>query len=412
MERVLVSRQPIYRADLSELGYELLFRNSDENVASFSDGDQATADVIVNTFTEIGLDELVGRHLAFINFDRNLILGNYCECLPRERVVVEIMETIQPDAALVRKLCDLRTMGYRIALDDFVCTDPNYPLLDVANFVKFDLMAADWASLESSVNAVRNYPVQVIAEKVETYEQFSQCREMGFDYFQGYFFCRPQLMEGRRLPVSRLVTIRLVAKLNNPDVEVSELELAISQDVSLTYKLLRFINSAIFSHQRTVTSIRHAITLLGQEHIRQWASLILFSAFEGKSRETVVTGAVRARMCEHLGKALGLPNPERLFLVGLFSVLESILGQPMQQIVASLPLSSEIVDALLDQRGKLGAVLRCVLEYERRNWERARSAINLDKEVLAEAYRKSVGWALSTLNGFSSNREVHVASEA
>src|SRR5213594_811717 len=134
MERVLVSRQPIYRADLSELGYELLFRNSDEDVASFSDGDEATADVIVNTFTEIGLDELVGRHLAFINFDRNLILGGYCECLPRERVVLKILETIQPDAPLVQKLYDLHSMGFRIALDDFVCTDPNYPLLDVASF--------------------------------------------------------------------------------------------------------------------------------------------------------------------------------------------------------------------------------------------------------------------------------------
>src|SRR2546422_5410963 len=410
MERVLVSRQPIYRSDLSELGYELLFRNSDEDVASFSDGDEATADVIVNTFTEIGLDELVGRHLAFINFDRNLILGGYCECLPRERVVLEILETIQPDAPFVQKLYDLHSMGYRIALDDFVCSDPNYPLLDVASFVKFDLLAADWASIESSVNAVRNYPVQLIAEKVETHEQFENCRALGFDYFQGYFFCRPQLMEGRRLPVSRLATIRLVAKLNNPDVDVSELELAISQDVSLSYKLLRFINSASFSLQRTVTSIRHAITLLGQEHIRQWAGLILFSAFEGKFRETVVTRAVRAHMCEHLGKALGMPNPERLFLVGLFSILESILGQPMQQILASLPLSSEIVDALLDQRGKLGAVLCCVLEYERRNWDRAQAAVNLNKEVIGEAYRKSVGWTLSTLNGISSNREVHVAS--
>src|SRR2546422_3908760 len=168
MERVLVSRQPIYRSDLSELGYELLFRNSDADVASFSDGDQATADVIVNTFMEIGLEEMVGRHLAFINFDRNLILGNYVECLPRERVVVEILETIKPDATFVKKLRDLRGMGYRIALDDFLCTEPYYALLDVASFVKFDLMATDWSSIESSVNFVRKYPVQLIAEKVET----------------------------------------------------------------------------------------------------------------------------------------------------------------------------------------------------------------------------------------------------
>jgi len=137
--------------------------------------------------------------------------------------------------------------------------------------------------------------------------------------------------------------------------------------------------------------------------------LILFSTFEEDSREIIVTGAVRARMCEHLGKVLELPNPNRLFLVGLFSVLDSILGQPMPQILASLPLSSEIVHALLDQRGKLGAVLRCVLEYERGNWDTARAAVNLDHKVIDEVYRKSVGWALSTLKGFSSNREAHVA---
>ncbi len=409
MERVLIGRQPIYRADLSELGYELLFRDSENDFASFSDSDQATAKVILNTFMEIGLDELVGHHLAFINFDRNLILGNYCECLPRERVILEILETIQPDAALVKKLHDLRAMGYRIALDDFVCCDPYNTLLVVADFVKFDVLAMEGASLETSVKAVRRYPVQLIAEKVENDQQFKRCNELGFDYFQGYFFGRPQLMEGRRVPVSRMATIRLITELNNPDVELNDLELAISQDVSLSYKLLRFINSANFCLQRTVTSMRHAITLLGQDHIRRWASLILFSTFEEKSREIIVTGAVRARMCEHLGKVLGLPNPDRLFLVGLFSVLESILSQPTALILASLPLDSEIVQALLDQGGKLGAVLRCVVEYERRNWDTARAALTVDQEIIDEAYRKSVGWALSTLKGFSSDPEVQVA---
>ncbi len=409
MERILVSRQPIYRADLSELGYELLFRNSDKDVALFSDGDQATAEVIVNTFVEIGLDEMVGRHLAFINFDRNMIFGNYWECLPRERVVLEILETINPDAALIKKLRDLRKLGYRIALDDFMCTDDD-TLVEVADFVKFDLITTGWPTLESAVKSVRKHPVQLIAEKVETREQFEKCRSLDFDYFQGYFFCRPQLMEGRRVPASRLATIRLITKLNNPDVELKDLEQAIGQDVSLSYKLLRFINSAIFCLDRTVNSLRHAITLLGHENIRRWASLILFCSFEEKSREIMVTGAVRGRMCEHLGKALGLPNPERLFLTGLLSVLEGVLDMPMQQIVSSLPLSPEIGDALLDHRGQFGAILRCVLEYERRNWSQAQAAVSVDAKIIGEAYRKSVGWALSTLNGFSTNTELQVAN--
>src|SRR4026209_1664054 len=149
MERFLVSRQPIFRIDMTELGYELLFRNSDEDRASFPDGDQATAEVIVNTFMEIGLDEMVGNHLAFINFDRDLIMGNYWKSLPRERVVLELLETIKPDRAMIKKLLEVRSAGYRIALDDFVCNGTN-ELLDVANFVKFDLVANDWSALERS----------------------------------------------------------------------------------------------------------------------------------------------------------------------------------------------------------------------------------------------------------------------
>src|SRR5262245_61894579 len=289
MERFLVSRQPIFRTDMAELGYELLFRNSEENRASFSDGDQATAEVIVNTFMEIGLDEMVGNHLAFINFDRDLIMGNYWKSLPPERVVLELLETIKPDPSLIKKLQEARSAGYRVALDDFVCTGTDV-LLELAHYVKFDLVANDWSLLERSIAIARNYPVKLIAEKVETREQFVSCKALGFDYFQGYFFCRPQFIEGRRLPVSRMASIHLITKLNNPEVDIKELEQAISQDVSLTYKLLRYINSAMYALRHPVNSIGHAITMIGQEKIRTWSSLILLSSFDDKSRSIVVTG--------------------------------------------------------------------------------------------------------------------------
>jgi EAL and modified HD-GYP domain-containing signal transduction protein len=401
MERILVSRQPIFRGNMTELGYELLFRDSDEDRASFSDGDQATARVLANTFLDIGLDEMVGNSLAFINFDRNLLLGNYCECLPRERVVLEVLETVKPEPGLLKRLKDLRGKGYRIALDDFLCTDASSPLLETATFIKFEIPKDDWPSLQRSVAVVKKYPIQLIAEKVETREQFQACQALGFDYFQGHFFCRPQLVEGQRMPVSRLATIRLITKLNDPEVGVKELEQTISQDVSLSYKLLRYINSAMYSFQRTVSSIGHAITLIGQNNIRIWASLILLSNFEDKSRAIIVTGAVRGRMCEHLAKALDMKNPEKFFLGGLLSVLDAVLDKPMEQILPSLPLEREIIDGLLYQKGNIGAVLRCVLEYERRNWSAANSSLGLDEKTIREAYRKAVGWSLSTLNTFS-----------
>jgi EAL and modified HD-GYP domain-containing signal transduction protein len=401
MERVLVSRQPIYREDMAELGYELLFRNSEKDQASFSDGDQATAEVIINTFMDIGLDAMVGPRMAFINFDRNLILGNYCDCLPRDRVVLELLERGTPDTPLIRKLQALRTAGYTIALDDFSVKESSKPLLEVATFVKVDIAANDWAAVEHSLAVARKHSAQLIAKKVETREQFNTCKVLGFNYFQGYFFCRPQLVEGRRLPVNRLATVRLITKLNNPSVSLKELEQAIGQDVSLTYKLLRYINSAAQSLSKPVSSIGHAIMLVGQQQIRTWASLILFSKFDDKPRDVVVTGAIRAKMCEYLSPAVGLANPDRSFLVGLLSVLDAVVNQPLEQIVPSLPLDDEIAEALLGCKGKLGGVLRCVLEYEKRNWREAQAAVNLSDDVIRDAYRKSVGWSLSTLNGFS-----------
>ena len=192
MERALVSRQPIYRADATVLGYELLYRDGDNDRALFSDGARATAHVLVNTLIEIGLDEVVGRHLAFINFERTLLLSKYCETLPPERVVIEILETVEPDTVLLRRLDQLRSKGYRIALDDFVCTQPYSPFLEFANFVKFDLSTTDWPTIEITAENLRKYPLELIAEKVETLEQFDRCKAMGFPNFQGYFFCCPQ----------------------------------------------------------------------------------------------------------------------------------------------------------------------------------------------------------------------------
>jgi EAL and modified HD-GYP domain-containing signal transduction protein len=408
MERILVSRQPIFGSDMSKLGYELLFRNSDEDRASFSDGDQATAEVIVNTFMEIGLDEMVGRHLAFINFDRNLILGSYCECLPRDRVVLEILKSVELDAAILQKLRLLRANGYRIALENPATMELPAPLLEVASFVKFDLTSSNPAALGRFMNSVRKYGVQLVAEKVETREQFLHCQTLGFDYFQGYFFCRPELIQGKRPPVSRLATIRLITKLNNPEFNVKDLEQAISQDVSLSYKLLRYMNSAMYCLQKPVTSIGHAIMLIGQERMRLWASLILFSKFEDRSHDIIVTGAVRGRMCEYLARTLRIAQPERLFLVGLFSVLDAILDSTMEQALSSLPLERPIIDALLRQQGELGPVLRCVLAYEKRDWKEAAASVALDQETIRTAYRNAVAWSLTTLNGFYELHQVKI----
>jgi len=401
MDRVLVSRQPIYRADNSVLGYELLFRDSDTDRANFADGARATAQVLVNTLMEIGMDELVGRHRAFINFERTLLLGDYCESLPPERVVLEILESVEPDKELLKRLERLRAKGYRIALDDFLCVEPYSPFLEFANYVKVDLATSQWPSIENAVAAMAKYQLELIAEKVETREQLQECQKLGFQHFQGYFFCRPQNVSGRPLPVNRLAAIRLLTQLNKPDIRMQELEVAISQNVALSYKLLRYINSAMCGLGREVESIRHATVLVGLEKMRIWASLIVFSGFDETPRDVLVTGTVRARMCEQLAMALHLPHPERFFLVGLFSVLDAILDRPLEQILASLSLSADISDALLHQKNEMGNMLRCVQAYEQRDWAAATAGLDVDEEALRDTYVDALAWCMRTLNGFS-----------
>jgi len=401
MERILVSRQPIYRTDMTPLGYELLFRDSDEDRASFTDGNRATAGVIVNALMEIGLDEMVGKHAAFINFDRDLILGDYCDCLPRERVVLELLETIDPDVAVIQKLRSLKSAGYRIALDNFVYTSRTRRLLDVANFVKVDIRPKGRSTLEPLLRDLQKYPAEFVATKVETPEQFALCKDVGFKYFQGYFFCRPQFVQGRRPPVSRLATLRLITQLNSADFNVKELEKTIQQDVSLSFKLLRYISSAIYCLQHPVNSIGHAIVLIGQERMRVWASLILFSNFNDTARDVVVTATVRARMGEQLARQLGIPRPERLFLAGLLSVVDILTGLPLNDVLPSLPLEPDIINALINDSGELAPAYRCVLAYEKRDWAEAAAAIKLDESAIRVAYRNAVAWALSSLNAFS-----------
>jgi EAL and modified HD-GYP domain-containing signal transduction protein len=400
MDRVLLSRQPIFQGDMSLLGYELLFRDGDFPTASISDGAQATAQVMANSLMEIGMDELVGRHPAFINIERKMLLADVCESVPSDRVVLELLETVVPDERVLKRLANLRSKGYRIALDDFVCAPEFSPLLELADFVKLDLTISDWPTIEKAAETMRKYPLKLIAEKVETREQFEKAKSVGLDHFQGYFFCRPENIPGRRLPVNRLAAIRLLVQLNNSEIRLEDLEQSIGQNVSLSYKLLRYINSAMCGLDRPVESIRHATVLVGLERMRLWASLIVFSGFDDTPRDVIVTGALRARMCEQLAVARGFPKPERFFLVGLFSVLDAILNRSFDQLLPTLSLAPDIADALVAHKDRLGAVLAGVEAYECRDWGRAEARIGLDLDQIRTAYQDALAWSARTLNGF------------
>lgn len=263
MLEIFVGRQPIYDRQLKVVGYELLFRSYEADHAEFVDGDRATSQVILNTFTEIGLERLVGNGLAFINLTRSFILGEYPPPLAKHRVVLEILEKIPVDKELIEALRVLSARGYQLALDDVVDPHDVGQLLDIADFVKLDLAAVERGRLEEHVTTLRQRKVKLLAEKVETQDVFELCRDLGFDYFQGYFLCRPNVVRGQRMPATRLAIMRLLAKLQVPDIEFGRLEEIVRHDISLSYKLLRLINSAFYARPTEIKSIRQALTLLG-----------------------------------------------------------------------------------------------------------------------------------------------------
>ena len=304
MDDIFIGRQPIYDRDLSVYAYELLFRAAPDNTARFSDGDQATSNVIVNTFMEIGLDNIVGQRLAFINLTRSFLVEQDNICLPRERVVLELLEHIEPDAEVIEGIKRLAAQGYAIALDDFVYHDALQPLVQLADIVKVDVMAQQRDEIRSQVHKLRQHPLKLLAEKVETRDEFDFCRDLGFDYFQGYFFAQPQVLRGQRLPNNRLAILHLLSRLQDPNITPSELEELIVQDVTFSYRILRYVNSAAFSLARKIESVHQAVVILGQQTIKTWTTLLAMSQVDNKPTELVITAMVRGKMAEALAKTL------------------------------------------------------------------------------------------------------------
>lgn len=390
MKKVFVGRQPIYRDGIDVFAYELLSRDSELNRAAFLDGDRATAQVLLNTFIDIGLDQVVGPNLAFVNVTRNFVLSDYCLSLPKGRVVLELDQDTTCDGPLMEALLRLSRSGYSIALDNFIYRDELRPLLALADIVKVDVQALGSEGVASQVQALREFEVKLLAQKVESHEDYAYCRDLGFDYYQGYFFCKPQILSERaKIPFNRLSTLRLLVKLQHPEISLDELEIAVGQDVAISYRILRYLNSPAHALQRQVESIRHAISLVGTRLISNWASLILLDAIEDKPRELMVTAMVRAHMCQQLGVAMSYRNLDQFFTVGLLSLLDAILDRPMPEALQELPLIDEVKGALLEKSGPLGAALGCIQAYEQADWDNT-SCGDLDERSIRDAYLRSV----------------------
>jgi len=397
----LLARQPIFNTEMQVVGYELLCRSSHINQASFINGDAASSQVLLNTFTELSIASVVGKHLAFINFTRNLL-----ETPPpfdQKQLVIEVLEGQKVDAAMLHSLKVLREHNYTIALDDFVLTPETHSLIPYADIIKLDVLQLSPQEVVNHVKYIRPFGIKLLAEKVETYEMLEFCKSAGFDLFQGYFLARPQIITGRKMSDNKQSVLQLLAALQDPDVTVEKIEKMLARDTVLSFKLLRLVNSAAFGLTRKVDSLKHAVLLLGLNKIKNWVNILAMSNLGDKPHELSVSALTRARMCELIANQLTDKNKsDGYFTVGLLSTLDAFMDAPMTTLLDSISLSKHINDAILKNMGSEGKVLEITTAYERGNWEKIDwdylAENNINAEQLAQIYIDTLAWVDITIN--------------
>lgn len=395
---VYMARQPIFNKKKSIYGYELLFRGGTANAFPDIDGDTATSKLLANSFFNMGIEQIVGEKRAFVNFTGELLLKRVPSMFPKEKLVIEVLEDVEAKQEIIEVCKEFSGQGYIIALDDFFYEADLRPLVSLADIIKMDFRATSMEVIQDHVEKLSPYDVKFLAEKVETHEEFQKASNMGFEFFQGYFFSKPQIVKGKDIPPSKINLIQLVAEANKEDFKFEELEKLVVRDVSISYKLLHYINSAFFRRVHEISSIKQAIVMLGETGVKRFISLIVMAKLaEDKPHELIRNSIIRAKMCELFSRysKSGVSDSE-LFTLGLFSRIDAIMDQDMELLMKKLPLSDQIKKALVSREGLLGNFLRLLDSYEKGDWEGFAKAVNetkLDEEKVPECYMEALGWA-------------------
>ena len=395
---IFVARQPIFDIRLNVYAYELLFRLGRENVFVDTDGDKATSSVITDSFFLIGLESLTRGRKAFINFTQNLLMDETATILPKDMLVIEILENVIPSKGIITACKKLKDSGYVLALDDFVFEPKFTPLIKLADIIKVDFKLSGEEERQLLVQKFSSTKIKFLAEKVETQQEYEQAKEMGYSYFQGYFFSRPVIISSKDIPGNKINYLNILHEINLPEVNFNRIEGIVKRDVSISYKLLRFINSAFFSFDTKVKSIKQALVLLGINEFRKWISLIILKGMsDDKPEELLLISISRARFCELIAKDVNLKEQSTdLFFMGMFSMIHTFIGRPMAEILEKLPLSKETKDALLGEDGRFRDIYNLMLVYEKGEWDKISEQakkLEIDLTKLHDSYIESLGWA-------------------
>jgi len=390
-----VARQPILTADEKVFGYELLFRDGVEDFFTHADADAASRSTL-NTAMLLGLDVLCDGRRAFINCTRDILLKDYITLLPSEQAVVEILETVPADDLVVAACQRLKEAGYTIALDDFAVNDPRETLTDIADIIKVDLRDTSPVDAAAMVKRYGPWRCRMLAEKVETREEFIAARKAGFLYFQGYFFRRPEVLTAHEIPANQLNYLRMLTAVSQAELDVREIENVVKGEASLCYRLLRYLNSAAFGFSNEIHSVRHALAILGEREVRRWIRLVAtLGAGQGKSSELVLSAMVRARFCELLSPKIPHGDSD-LFLMGLLSMMDVILELSMSQVLDNIPIDQETKSVLLGGASRLRPFYQLMLAQESGEWKTASeltSKLHLSEADVVECYWQAMQWA-------------------
>ncbi|WP_160684186.1 EAL domain-containing protein [Clostridium sp. C2-6-12] len=396
---IFVARQPIFDRSHNVVGYELLYRNGYENFYSSTDGNRATLNVIANSFYTFGINNITNNKRAFINFTEELITKEVATILPSSSMVIEILEDIEPTDEVLLACKKLKEKGFTLALDDFIFHEKYVKFIELADIVKIDFKLTKGEDRKNILELSNiNNKIKFLAEKVETEEDYRTAFELGYTYFQGYYFSEPVTLSRKCIPVNKHIAWKIINIISKEDFNYNELETLMMQDLGISYKILKLINSSLYYLKNKVSSIRRAITYIGKQELAKWLYIILLNDLKANTHnELIRISLLRAKLCEficsmsiHKGKKFSA------YMTGLFSLSDVILNCPINVIVNDLCMVDEIKDGLLEEKTPLNSILKLAICYEKGQWDEViyyADKIKIDPNEISKAYLKSLKWA-------------------